>query len=1109
MGNVLATLEGWAERQPDKLLYAFLDAHGDKVASFSYAAFLRRIGVIASHLRADRRLTTGDRLLLAYPPGLEMICAFFGCVKAGFIPTPVPELSAHGLGPALFRMQHVARDCSAAAILTSPEGLERLRAQNEADAKPLLHLAWIVTQDMDAPASAQGGDASASEVLFLQYTSGSTSDPKGVIVSHDNIIANSRLVLDHGQPISVSWLPQHHDMGLIGYYLNTVVGGGTLYGFSPTTFIQRPSLWLESISKYRATASSAPNFAFEHCLRPGRIPAATLKSLDLSSLRVLMAAAEPIKPNLYRTFLQTFAPYGLSAESFLVAYGLAENTLAVSSYGRRILSINKAALAQGHVKPVSEVSEVGSAAHILSCGRPLGDNHVEIVDPELSTPLGEGEVGEIWVDGASKCIGYWERPEATCETFQAHIAGRSPTEGRDGARSYLRTGDMGFVHEGELYVCGRRKDMLIVRGQNYYPHDIEAVVEQADGVRESGVAAVELAGEGETEIVVLAEVANVRAAPDAVAIANAVRARLNLEIGRIVFLTPKSLPKTSSGKLMRYKAKLLWEADKLKVVDIFSRDKTSDDDALINADEGAFGFFKAKYKLTGRESFSLTDAGLDSLDLVLFMHELSELLADKGARELADQVDVRLVQQMTIAELFRLASRFEDAPETAVAQIRLSLASVDEARRSEEAALMTADRRLAFSPARPSGPVETTPQQLLLTGATGFLGPFLLTSLLEQTSAKIHALVRADDPGQAAKRLRTAMSSTSKRDAAFWRTFDRRVVAVCGDLDQPRLGLAADAWDDLAAKVDTIYHNGAMVNYLFSYKRMRGANVLGTNEVLKLAFEGRAKVFNYVSTTFIYGWATKDVLYESDTNADMELLDFGYSQSKWVAEQVVIDAARHGLTTRIFRPALITPAANGDGANFDITLRLLAFMIKYGMGVDALNQVSFMPADVTANNIVAISNLPQSVGGVFHVTRDDYANMMDVTAIVTRLTGRRFEPFDLPAFVPEVIRRCTREDLLFPLLDFLVGSVDNISSMEFKRYDSSVYQEMRNASAWGQPDPSMVDTVLGMLRFMQRTRLVELPQGILAQHEARPADAERPSGERRPDERRSMMISSG
>ena len=273
-------------------------------------------------------------------------------------------------------------------------------------------------------------------------------------------------------------------------------------------------------------------------------------------------------------------------------------------------------------------------------------------------------------------------------------------------------------------------------------------------------------------------------------------------------------------------------------------------------------------------------------------------------------------------------------------------------------------------------------------------------------------------------------------------------------------------------QVHTIYHSGASVNYLLSYDKMRAANVLGTNEVVRFAFDDASKVLNYVSTTFIFGWAIKEVLYETDTNDAMELLDFGYSQSKWVAEQVVFDASRHGLTTRVFRPALVSPSASGGGNNLDIAIRLLAFMVNHGIGVEALNQVSFVPADVVADNIVAISTQPATANATYHVTRDEYANMMDVTNTITELTGREFEFFKLPAFVPEVIRRCTKSDPLYPLLDFLIGSIDSIASMEFKRYDSSGYQRARNASPRGRQDPSHQQTVAGLLKFMSRRGLI-------------------------------------
>jgi thioester reductase-like protein len=269
-----------------------------------------------------------------------------------------------------------------------------------------------------------------------------------------------------------------------------------------------------------------------------------------------------------------------------------------------------------------------------------------------------------------------------------------------------------------------------------------------------------------------------------------------------------------------------------------------------------------------------------------------------------------------------------------------------------------------------------------------------------------------------------------------------------------------------------IYNNGAIVNYLFNYDKMRNINVSGTNEILKLAFSHKAKVFNHISTTFIFGWAVKDVLYETNTNDNLDLLDFGYSQTKWVSEEIVKDAMRRGLVGRIFRPALITPSIDGGGHNFDIAIRLLAFMINYGISVDAQNQVSFIPADIAANNIVAISNLADTMGKTFHVTRDHYNNMGDITNLITELTGREFKTYRLREFVPVIIEKCTKDDLLFPLLDFLVRSVENISAMEFKLYDSTNLKTARAATPWGRPDPSLRETVRGILLFLMKNEII-------------------------------------
>ena len=1083
MASILDKLDRLGDEHPDKLLYSYLDLNGETLESYTYASFKRRTEAIAGHLLAAGHFAPQDRLLLAYPPGLEMICAFFGCVRAGLIPVPVYPPSSRGFQSALYKIVHIAKDCQAAGVLTSNEYHASLKTNlarsgvsaSGVDVDYIAGLPWIVTEEFVSPANPTDPTLDepligGSEILFLQYTSGSTMEPKGVMVTHENILGTCPLVIDHADPVVVSWLPQYHDMGLIGCYLYPALMGGTTYGFAPTDFIQRPVVWFETISKYRATATAAPNFAYEYCLRAGRIPKESLENCDLSSLRVLMVAAEPVKAETYTRFLEAFQPYGLKSESFYAAYGLAENTLAVSVGGRRIVSVNKHALTLGKARMTTEVSEIGAATQVVSCGTPLPGLDVRIVDPERHIALPGGRIGEVWIAGSGKCLGYWNNPELTLKQFRARLVDDSPYD--DG---FLRTGDMGFLDDGELFVCGRIKDMIILRGQNYYPQDIEGVVERASNlIRAHCVAAFQIHEDSEPALAIVAEVKNPNALPDARQLATAVRNYLNVEVALISFIAPRAIPRTSSGKIMRHKTKQMWVEGQFTVLSEFSREKDAGD-STASENQSSFDVLKARYNLTGKESYNVIEAGLDSLDLVVFMHEIRELLKDKGAEMLARQVDIGVIQRVSVAELFQLAEHLESAPEEALDQLRHSLATFREEQRAEEKEMMSNDRKLTFEPAIPP-PLPETPvvNRVLLTGGTGFIGPFLMKSLLEQTSATIYVLVRASDEEQGRQRLKAAMESMGSCGPGLMQMFEDRVIPLCGDLGRPSLGLAEDTWEFLASEVDTVFHNGATVNYLFNYDRMRDANVLGTNEVLRLAFEGRPKEFNYVSTTFVFGWAVKSVLWETDQNQNMELLDFGYSQTKWVAEQVVADARQKGLSARIFRPALVSPSVHGGGNNFDIAVRLVAFMVNHGIGVDALNQVSFVPADIVANNIVAISTSPGTANQTYHVTRDDYANMSDITDLITKLTGRQFEIFSLPDFVPELIRRCRKEDLLFPLLDFLVGSVDNISSMEFKRYDSSTYQAARDASPWGKADPSLEDTVNGILKFMHRKGIISV-----------------------------------
>src|SRR3984893_6986733 len=275
--SILDKLDRLGDEHPHKLLYSYIDLNGNQIDGYSYESFVHRTKVIAGHLRKQLRFAEQDRLLLAYPPGLEMICAFFGCVRAGLIPVPVYPPSSHGFQGAMYKMVHIAKDCQAAGILTSKDYQGSLRTNlarsgvsaSGVDVDYISGLPWIVTEDFEDTISDEPFFGT-SKILFLQYTSGSTMEPKGVMVTHENILQTCPLVIDHPSPVVVSWLPQYHDMGLIGCYLYPALRGGTTYGFAATDFIQRPALWFDAINTYRATATAAPNFAYDYCLRAGR-----------------------------------------------------------------------------------------------------------------------------------------------------------------------------------------------------------------------------------------------------------------------------------------------------------------------------------------------------------------------------------------------------------------------------------------------------------------------------------------------------------------------------------------------------------------------------------------------------------------------------------------------------------------------------------------------------------------------------------------------------------------------------------------------------------------------------------------------------------------------
>lgn len=1074
MHSIIDYLEHWAAVQPDTCFSSFLDVDGTEKDTYTYRGFHERTCHLAAYLSRQRGLRRGDRALLVYPPGLEVIVAFFACARLGVLPVPVSPPTHMNFERGLAKLTFVAHDCQATVALTTAQFYQsyRLRLDQHRtssvwpNTRAVPRLDWVMTDNVNGEA-ANGFRNDPDSVLFLQYTSGSTSDPKGVIVSHQNVIHNARSTIDH-TPIGVSWLPQHHDMGLIGYYLFPMIMGGTTYGFSPFDFLKRPLLWLRTMSNVRATYASSPNFGFEYCLREDKVPSAQLDDLDLSSLRVLMNAAEPVRADTYTRFLEKFGPYGLRPQAHIVAYGLAENTLAVTHYGRRIVAVNKRLLQQGALRMENARPPTNTQLRLVSCGRPLDGIRVRIVNPESRAALGDRQIGEIWIAGQSTCRGYWRRPQLTQEVF-GNVVENDPED----RHAYLRTGDLGFLHEDELFVCGRRKDLIIIRGVKYYPHDIETVVELvSEKICTSGVAAF-TGDEDEETLVVVVEVRTPTDLPDPTQIACTIRMQCGIEPQTIVFVRPRTIAKTTSGKIARSLTRQRWRHGELPVIAVHVSIKEKEPPGGCSELRARFQSLLESYNLTGREEETFAEIGIDSLTLVMLLVDLEQLLEQHGATDLVNQVDGRLLQWLTVAEFSSLLNQFDNtAPEEQITALRAVLQQATQEHDRYERERMRSDAELA-SMNRVEVLTSAEPlTNVLLTGPTGFFGPFLLHSLLRQTPYTYYALTRAADPVAGMDRIRTALRRARVWTSDFEEELKQRVHVVCGDIAEHNLGLHAAQWCALTTSVHAVVHNAALVNYVLNYDALRPHNVDGTRQLLQFSYTNRRKEFHLISSTVIFGWTVKGSLLETDNNDEMEALDFGYAQTKWVAEQLVFAAAQQGLTVRVYRPSFLTASTDGVGSREDIAIRLLAFMINHGIAVNARNQISFLPADIAANNIAAIFAQRQIADRTLHVTVDGYYNLIDITRMITRVYGYSFVYYDIPSFVAEMKRRCAQDDPLYPLLDFFTRSHLKMAAMQYKRYNNDRYREARQLAGNAGGDPALRDTVSYLMAYMVREGLI-------------------------------------
>jgi acyl-CoA synthetase (AMP-forming)/AMP-acid ligase II len=566
--TLIKLLRGRAKQQPEGHAYTFLIDGKKESSPLTYGELdtqAKAIGALLQQYQAK-----GERALLLYPQGLEVIAAFCGCLYAGVIAIPVPPPESGRLKRTLPRLRSIVKDANATFVLTTAAILELV--ENVRDEFPEFdQMGWIDTAQVDLTLAEQWQDPQIDkdELAYLQYTSGSTSTPKGVMLSHFNLMHHCRYLQQacgyDADSVTINWMPYFHDYGLVEGMMLPLYNGHPCYVMSPFSFIKRPLQWLHNISKYKGTHSQAPNFAYDLCLR--RVKPKDLAELNLSSWQAAGNAAESINPKVMAKFVEIFSPCGFKWETFAPSYGLAENTLLATTKPKGtkpvLLPIEAAALEKNQII-VADSNNKDGVRMIAGCGQKVVDTDIAIVRPDTMTHCEDYEVGEIWIKDSSVAQGYWQRPDATESTFCAYLQDKK--EG-----PYLRTGDLGFIYEGELFITGRIKDLIIIRGTNHYPQDIEWTVQHLDSaLRPDYGAAFSIEDRGEERLVVVQEIERRTENLDTDKLIADIRQEIaeqhEIQLYAVVLAKSGNILKTASGKIQRSACKNSFLAGTLTVI---------------------------------------------------------------------------------------------------------------------------------------------------------------------------------------------------------------------------------------------------------------------------------------------------------------------------------------------------------------------------------------------------------------------------------------------------------------------------------------------------------------------------------------------------------------